>query len=227
MNDKTISDLLTTPEEIIKNLTLALLKDNTITVSESEFGNSTRHIFKDPEGASLNQRQIQYAHLFGMHPSALPDELMRDWLNGAILSWLDRLKGLGLADVEHRKENYNRTIDHIEIVIVADYSITAKGLETALRLQEHSDNEARFKQQKIISITSVCVAVLALVLTTALVVLGAMRLDLLEQKTLSHEEIKLHIKSNEAKINELSTKGVAVDSQVASTEEEPRSEMSK
>jgi hypothetical protein len=227
MNNESISNLLTTPEDIIKNLTLTLLRDNTITVCQPEFSNGTRHISHDLESNTLYQRQMQYAHLFGIAQSALPDELIKDFLNDIILSWLNRLKELELAGVKHRKEKYSRTFDHIQIVTVADYSITAKGLETALRLQEHSDNDTRFKQQKKISTVSVCVAALALVLTTALVSLGVMRLDLLEQKILSHNAIELHIKSNEAKINELSTKGVVVDSQVASTEEEPRSEISK
>jgi hypothetical protein len=121
-------------------------------------------------------------------------------------------------------------------------TLNSKGVDVALKLQEHDDNKERFKQQSAISkviqdnssksVTTARIAlgVAAIVMVSAIssAAINYIRLDKLEQKILSHDAIELHIRSNEAKINELSTKGAPVDSQVASIEEvQPRSEMSK
>jgi hypothetical protein len=116
--------------------------------------------------------------------------------------------------------------------------VNEDGLDVALKLQEHDDNKERFKQQSAISDVlkdnsskSVTTARIALGVATVVMIssissaaINYVRLNKLEQKILSHDAIELHIRSNEAKINELSTKGAPVDSQVASIEEEPRSE---
>jgi hypothetical protein len=119
--------------------------------------------------------------------------------------------------------------------------VNEDGLDVALKLQEHDDNKERFKQQSAISdvlkdnssksVTTARIAlgVAAIVMISSIssAAINYIRLDKLEQNFLSYDEIELHIRSNEAKINELSTKGAPVDSQAASIEEEPRSEMNK
>lgn len=109
--------------------------------------------------------------------------------------------------------------------------VNEDGLDVALKLQEHDDNRDRFEQQKAISKTlqtnstrSVFIAVSALCISVVLVGLSAFRAYQLEEKILSHDAIQLHIRNNETKINELSDKGVSIDSQVTS---QPRSEISK
>jgi hypothetical protein len=120
--------------------------------------------------------------------------------------------------------------------------VNEDGLDVALKLQEHDDNKERFKQQSAISdvlkdnssksVTTARIAlgVAAIVMISSIssAAINYIRLDKLEQKFLSYDEIELHIRSNEAKINELSTKGAPVDNQVTSVKEaQPRSEISK
>jgi hypothetical protein len=120
--------------------------------------------------------------------------------------------------------------------------VNEDGLDVALKLQEHDDNKERFKQQSAISdvlkdnssksVTTARIAlgVAAIVMISSIssAAINYIRLDKLEQNFLSYDEIELHIRSNEAKINELSTKGAPVDNQVTSVKEaQPRSEISK
>jgi hypothetical protein len=120
--------------------------------------------------------------------------------------------------------------------------VNEDGLDVALKLQEHDDNKERFKQQSAISdvlkdnssksVTTARIAlgVAAIVMISSIssAAINYIRLDKLEQKFLSYDEIELHIRSNEAKINELSTKGAPVDNQVTLVKEaQPRSEISK
>jgi hypothetical protein len=120
--------------------------------------------------------------------------------------------------------------------------VNEDGLDVALKLQEHDDNKERFKQQSAISdvlkdnssksVTTariaLGVAVIVMISSISSAAINYIRLDKLEQKFLSYDEIELHIRSNEAKINELSTKGAPVDNQVTLVKEaQPRSEISK
>jgi len=141
--------------------------------------------------------------------------------------------------------SYLRKLGLVETseVSVKMYYVTlnSKGVDVALKLQEHEDNKERFEQQSAISkvvqdnssksVTTARIAlgVAAIVMVSSIssAAINYIRLNKLEQKILSHDAIELHIRGNEAKINQLSTKDAPVDSQVASTEEEPRSEISK
>jgi len=94
-------------------------------------------------------------------------------------------------------------------------SLSIKGLETTLKLQEHDDNESRFIQQKEISETlkknstkSVFTARLALALSALLISIGGYRVYQLEQKILSHDAIELRISNTETELNRLKNENV-------------------
>ena len=95
--------------------------------------------------------------------------------------------------------------------------VSAKGLETALKLQEHADNTSRFEQQKNISKElkrnsdrSVTTARWALVLSVVLVSIGVYRIHQLEQKILSHTTMETRINSLDAEVTRLNTNNAEV-----------------
>jgi hypothetical protein len=88
--------------------------------------------------------------------------------------------------------------------------LTPKGIDAVLKIQEHDDNERRFQQQSEISTTlksnstkSLWIAWGALIMSTALVYLSYERLNKLEDKIISHNDIDISIKTLEDKSNTL------------------------
>jgi hypothetical protein len=100
-------------------------------------------------------------------------------------------------------------------IIGGRYALTLseKGLDVALKLQEHDDNERRFKQQSDISEVlkgnsskSIVTAWVALVVSIALVGLSIYRVHQLERKIESHTTIETRINSLDAEVKELKKK---------------------
>jgi hypothetical protein len=84
-------------------------------------------------------------------------------------------------------------------------TLNSKGVDVALKLQEHDDNKSRFQQQRNISRVSLVVAATALALTAIMVLLAVQRLSLLEERILSHDIIEHRIKNNEKELNRINT----------------------
>jgi hypothetical protein len=84
-------------------------------------------------------------------------------------------------------------------------TLNSKGVDVALKLQEHDDNKSRFQQQRNISRVSLVVAATALVLTAIMVLLAVQRLSLLEERILSHDTIEHRIKNNKKELNRINT----------------------
>jgi hypothetical protein len=84
-------------------------------------------------------------------------------------------------------------------------TLNSKGVDVALKLQEHDDNKSRFQQQRNISRVSLVVAATALALTAIMVLLAVQRLSLLEERILSHDTIEHRIKNNEKELNRINT----------------------
>jgi hypothetical protein len=100
--------------------------------------------------------------------------------------------------------------------------VNEDGLDVALKLQEHDDNKERFKQQSAISNVlkdnsskSVATARWALALSVVLLGFGGYRVYQLEQKILSHSNMKQRIHSAEEESSRLNEEVVRLKDELS------------
>jgi len=204
-----------TPESIIKKLSIELLRCDSIVIVSDTFASMADNINYNNHNTPLSEHHTKCIKVLGID-SVIPSnvELKKKCiLNNKILaSWLLKAETLGLASVRMEttgliKPSKDNTDGR---VTTRSYSITSKGLEVALKLQEHEDNERRFEQQNDISKVlqdnsskSVTTARWALALSVLLVSFGGYRVYQLEQKILSHSNMEQRINSAEEESSRL------------------------
>jgi len=206
-----------TPETIIKKLATELLrKDTIVVVSEALSINSDNIKYVDSD-ESLAEHQsgcVAALGLYGVIPE-LPEQNKKYLDNLLLGTWLVKAESLKLAIAREKTVGIVNPAAGSEDgkVKVTSYSITPKGLEIALKIQEHEDNKERYEQQSNISETlktnstrSLYTAWGALFLSTVLIGLGIYRLYLLELKILSHENIGVRISNAETELGKLRDK---------------------
>jgi cell division protein FtsL len=206
-----------TPETLIKNITLELLKAGDITVTTEDFGKSTGIIAYGSSGGSLSEHQQKLYESLGMAATTPDIEGIEDdvnakryHINGILLMWLSKAQILGLTTLRRRNaELINNKGSKVDIQLKT-FALTPQGLDVALKIQEHDDNERRFEQQSGISDVlkdnsskSVFTARLALALSVVLVIFGGYRVYQLEQKILSHSNMEQRIHSAEEEYSRL------------------------
>jgi len=133
-------------------------------------------------------------------------------LNNTIQMALDDLVSLGLS--KKGKGKAKIVVGNNTTLLDTDaYQITPKGLDVALRLQEHDDNERRFEQQKAISETlktnstrSLYTAWGALLISCTLVVIGGIKIYQLDQKISSHTTMEKRINTTDIELGKLRDK---------------------
>jgi hypothetical protein len=219
-----------TTETIIKKLTVELLKHDFISVVPEGIGKATDKIKHENSDKTLAEHQDLCMDLLGIN-QIIPELEKKNKLflsNSVLMAWLRKAETLGLASFEM---STLKLIEGAGITIndkfkMSNYSITSKGLETALKLQEHEDNERRFEQQsgiskvlqdnssKSVTTARIALGVAAIVMVSSIgsAAINYIRLDKLEQKILSHDEIKLLIRSNEVRIIGLNSTGAITPS---------------
>lgn len=200
-------------ESMRKNFLTLLLKRKDITVIETDT-RMTKEIVCDGHSDCLYDMQL---NLITEAECELPEkDIEPSLINATLQEALDELvdldlsiRGIGKAKIE--------TGNHTTLLNTLVYRITPKGLDVALKLQEHTDNEQRFKQQidiseqqkgisnelKINSSKSVVNARIALALSIVLIAVGGYRIYQLEQKILSHSNMEQRIQSAEEESSRL------------------------
>jgi DNA-binding PadR family transcriptional regulator len=201
-----------TPESIIKDITLELLRINDITVTTEEHSLISDTIMHNSSGGflSVHQDKCYTALNIDAVTPEIEDNNKRYLFNGVLMVWLEKAHGLELASPrEDTAEVRNDSTKSLRVPIKT-YTLTPKGLEVALKLQEHEDNERRFEQQSGISLIlqdnsskSVTTARWALALSVVLVIFGGYRVYQLEQKILSHSNMEQRIHSAEEEYSRL------------------------
>jgi hypothetical protein len=196
-------------ESMRKNLLTLLLKRKDITVVETNTL-MTKEIVCDEHSSCLYDMQLPILIESGF---ALPEEdLSPRLLNDTLKTALNDLVDLELSKIEAGKASI-RDENHTTLLDTVVYQITPKGLDVALKLQEHEDNERRFEQQKGISKElkknsdrSVLTARVALVLSVVLVCFGGYRVYQLEQKILSHSIMEARMNTTDLELGKLRDK---------------------
>jgi hypothetical protein len=206
-----------TPETLIKNITLELLRVGDITVTTEDLGRSTGIIAYGSSGGSLSEHQQKLYESLGMAATTPDIEGIEDdvnakryLINGTLLMWLSKAQILGLATPRGRSaELTNKNGSKVDVQLKT-FALTSQGLGVALKIQEHDDNERRFEQQSGISKVlqdnsskSVATARWALAISIVLVGFSGYRVYQLEQKILSHSNMEKRIHSAEEESSRL------------------------
>jgi len=206
-----------TPETIIKNITIELLRYGDITVTTENFGVCTDIIPFGSSGGFLLEHQQKLYESLRIDATQLSAESIEDnsngkryLINGALLMWLSKTQVLGLALPRDRNIEVDNKDGSKATVLLKTFALTSQGLDVALKIQEHEDNERRFEQQSGISKAlqdnsskSVTTARWALALSVVLVGFGGYRVYQLEQKILSHSNMEQRIHSAEKESSRL------------------------
>jgi hypothetical protein len=200
----------------IKNLTIALLNYDSIVVVADHISGKANTLKVKGAYKSIAEQQrafCDYAY------SEVEDDDYRDYeavkkapepltkngmylTNRELTSWLNQLESLELVRPNSITVGMLTREDSEEDVLTdaINYTISSKGLEVALKLQEHIDNKRRFEQQKSVSLVmkrnstkSVATGKVALVLSVILILFGGFRVYQLERKILSHEVLEQRI----------------------------------
>lgn len=209
----TTNDEPLTTEDIIVNLTMGMMRIETMAVTSS---NKYQEISKiTHNGKPLIQHLEDCITILGYEPSPeLTKEGRVELINGLLTTSLNKLVTLELVkygsisavfiDPESRPETN---------IQLRTFEINSKGLEVALKLQEHGDNESRFRQQTDISkvlkdnsTKSVLTARVALALSVVLVCFGGYRVYQLEQKILSHSIMEARMNTTDLELGKLRDK---------------------
>jgi len=212
----------TSPEAVLKNVTKELLRNDHITIIKEELGTDTGIIVKSVRAKSLYEYQCEHMVSLGIKIPKMSDMAGAHIINSILTQWLSRADKLGLVEKNTEARQRQPRDSGMDFVDVVKYTLSSRGLDVALKLQEHDDNKERFKQQSAISdvlkdnssksVTTARIAlgVAAIVMISSIssAAINYIRLDKLEQKILSHDEIKLRIRSNEVRMMRLDSAGM-------------------
>lgn len=193
-------------ESMRKNILTLLLKRMDIVVTDT-YPEMTKEIVCTDHSECLYSMQLA---ILKEAECKLPEsDILPSLINDTLKMALDDLVSLGLSKKGEGKAKMVAG-DHTTLLHTGAYQITPKGLDVALKLQEHDDNERRFGQQKAISETlktnstrSLYTAWGALIISCTLVVFGAIRIHQLDQKISSHTTMEKRINTTDIELGKL------------------------